>query len=128
MTSMWRHAAVLTLALLAFGPVRAGGQDKVDVSGEWTFSVQTDAGPGEAAATFKQDGEKLTGRYVGQTLGEADLTGSVKGNVVEFGFTASVQGMMIPVSYRGTLEDRSTLKGTIAITGLGNGTFTATRK
>jgi hypothetical protein len=86
------------------------------------------AGPGEAKATFKQDGEKLTGHYSGQTLGEAELTGTVKGNAVEFSFDASVQGMAIPVTYKGTVESRTTMKGSIAITGLGNGTFTATRK
>ena len=40
--------------------------------------------------TFKQDGEKLTGHYSGQ-LGEADLTGTVKGQDIEFKFAAEIQ-------------------------------------
>jgi hypothetical protein len=127
MITALRQVGFAAFVLLCLAGV-AGAQDKVDISGEWALDVQTDAGPGEAKATFKQDGEKVTGHYSGQTLGEAELTGTVKGNAVEFSFNASVQGMSIPVAYKGTVENRTTMKGTIAITGLGNGTFTATRK
>jgi hypothetical protein len=44
------------------------------ISGTWTFDVVTDAGTGTPTVTLKQDGEKLTGHYSSQTLGEADLT------------------------------------------------------
>ena len=67
---------VVTLA--AAGHVSAGQAAKTDVSGTWTFDVQTEAGSGTPTVTFKQDGEKLTGHYAG-TFGEADLTGTVKG-------------------------------------------------
>lgn len=128
MTVFRRASLALLVAVLCLGAASLAAQEKIDVSGGWAFSVQTDAGPGEATATFKQDGEKLTGHYSGQTLGEAELTGTVKGNAVEFSFNASVQGASIPVAYKGTVETATTMKGTIAITGLGNGTFTATRK
>ena len=75
----------------------------VNVTGDWAFSVQTDQGGGTPTITFKQDGEKLTGKYNGQ-LGAADLTGTVKGTAIHFTFTIDVQGQNAPVSYDGTVD------------------------
>lgn len=97
-----------------------------NVTGEWAFNVQTDQGGGTPTITFKQDGEKLTGKYAGQ-LGNADLTGTVKGSAIHFTFTLDVQGQQAPVTYDGTVE-KNTMKGKMDIGGMVNGTFTATKK
>ena len=60
------------------------------------FNVTTDQGGGTPTITFKQDGEKLTGKYAGQ-LGNADLTGTVKGNAIHFTFTIDAQGQQAPL-------------------------------
>ena len=91
-----------------------------------TVDVTTDQGGGTPTITFKQDGEKLTGKYNGQ-LGSADLTGSVKGSAIHFTFTLDVQGQQAPVTYDGTIE-KNTMKGKMDIGGMVNGTFTATKK
>ena len=117
------NALVIALALLVSAQVLA---QATDVSGEWAFSVTTDQGTGTPAITFKQDGEKLTGKYVGQ-LGAADLTGTLKGNAIHFTFTLDVQGQQAPVTYDGTVE-KNTMKGKMDIAGMVNGTFTATKK
>jgi hypothetical protein len=44
-----------------------------DVSGNWDFSVDCDAGSSSPSFTFRQDGEKLTGTYSG-ALGEAKFS------------------------------------------------------
>jgi hypothetical protein len=119
-------AAVAAVAALLVSVARA--QDKVDVSGKWVFNVETSAGAGTPTVTLKQDGEKLTGHYSSMTLGEADLTGSVKGREIAFTFTANVLDMQIPVSYTGTIEGKDAMKGKIVITGLGDGTFTGKRQ
>jgi hypothetical protein len=98
---------------------------KVDISGNWAFTVQTDAGTGSPTVTLKQDGEKLTGHYSSPLLGEADLAGSVKGKELTFAFTANVQGTSLQVTYSGTVEDKDTLKGSVDFGGMGQGTFTA---
>lgn len=103
-------------------------QDKVDVTGKWVFTVETSAGGGMPTVTLKQDGEKLTGHYSSMTLGEADLTGSVKGRDITFSFTANVLDMQIPVTYSGTVDGKDAMKGKISITGLGDGTFTGKRQ
>lgn len=115
-------AFVLITALLASAHLFA----QTNVTGEWAFNVTTDQGSGTPTITFKQDGEKLTGKYVG-TLGAADLTGSIKGNAITFTFTVDVQGQQAPVTYKGTVE-KNTMKGSLDIAGMVNGTFTATKK
>jgi hypothetical protein len=99
--------------------------DKIDVSGSWIFEVETSAGSGSPNFTFKQDGEKLTGRYKG-ALGEADLTGTVKGNQVEFSFKVSgqVEGTIV---YSGN-TDGKTIKGKVKFAELGDGTFTGKKQ
>ena len=98
-----------------------------DISGKWSASVETDAGAGSPNFTFKQSGESLTGTYSGQ-LGEATLTGSVKGDDVEFSFKISPQGDAVTVKYKGKLSGASQIKGTVDLGGLGTGTFIATKQ
>ena len=118
--------AIGALALAALlVPAHVGAQG-TNVTGEWLFNVTTDQGGGTPTITFKQDGEKLTGKYVGQ-LGSADLTGTVKGNAIKFSFTIDAQGQQAPVNYEGTVE-KNTMKGKLDIGGMINGTFTATKK
>lgn len=124
MTSILKaHAIVMAIALLASLQVHA---QATNVTGEWAFDVTTDQGGGTPAITFKQDGEKLTGKYVGQ-LGSADLTGTVKGAAIQFTFTLDIQGQQAPVTYDGTVE-KNTMKGKMDIGGMVTGTFTATKK
>jgi hypothetical protein len=129
MTTMHgRIAAVgaMVMLLLALSPARGAAQAKVDVTGKWAFSVETSAGAGSPTFTFKQDGDKLTGHYTG-TFGEADLTGTVKGAEITFGFTVDAQGTSLKETYTGTV-DKDSMKGKLVIEGLGEGTFTAKRQ
>src|SRR5437773_11827571 len=116
------------LMILAMASFTAAQAAKVDVSGTWAFTVQTDAGSGTPTVTLKQDGEKLTGHYSSATLGEADLTGSVKGKEIKFSFTADAQGTSLQVAYTGTIEDKDSMKGAVDLGGLAQGTFTAKRQ
>jgi len=102
------------------------GEAPVDVSGTWLFQVETGAGSGTPTMTFKQDGGKLSGQYSG-ALGEATLTGTVKGNAVEFSFDASIQGTNLHVVYSGTAE-KDSMKGKVTLGDVGEGTFTAKKK
>ena len=121
-------ALMLIVAGLGTAGRHAAAQAKVDITGAWAFDVTTDAGTGNSTVTFKQDGEKLSGHYSGSTLGEAELTGTVKGQAVNFSFTANVQGNALDVAYMGTVESKDAMKGSLTITAIGNGTFTAKRK
>ena len=121
-----RFVAAVAAALLVSTAAAARAQ-KVDITGDWTFNVETGMGSGTPAITFKQDGEKLTGTYNG-TLGNTTFTGTVKGTAVEFSFTTEAQGQSIDVVYKGTV-DGTAMKGTVAMAGGQlNGTFTGTKK
>ena len=124
MKTLIRSAAIVAIAALLVS-ARLGAQ-ATNVTGEWLFNVTTDQGGGTPTMTFKQDGEKLTGKYVGQ-LGNADLTGTVKGSAIHFTFTIDAQGTPAPVTYDGTVE-KNTMKGKLDIGGMVSGTFTATKK
>ena len=112
----------IVMSSLAFAAQGA----KVDVTGTWTFTVDTSAGSGTPTIALKQDGDKLTGHYSGQ-LGEADLAGSVKGQDIAFTFTVEAQGTKLVCTYTGTIESKDALKGKVDIAGLAGGTFTAKR-
>jgi hypothetical protein len=123
-----RVAAIVaaSLAVLYGASIAQAGQAKVDVTGKWAFAVETSAGAGAPTFTFKQDGEKLTGHYVG-TFGEADLTGTVKGTDIKFSFSVDVQGTKLDETYTGTV-DKDSMKGKVEIAGIGEGTFTGKRQ
>ena len=123
-----RVAALAAVAVLFGGTIGGAAQAaKVDVTGKWAFNVETAAGSGTPTMTFKQDGEKLTGHYSGQ-LGEADLTGTVKGEAIEFKFTVDVQGQTLNAASSGTVDGKDSMKGKVDLVGLGEGTFTAKRQ
>jgi hypothetical protein len=117
--------ALAVVALTARGSAQSG---KIDVTGKWLFSVQTDAGTGTPTVTLKQDGENLTGHYSSATLGEADLTGTLKGKDIKFAFKVDAQGTALDITYSGTVEDKDSIKGEVDLGGLGKGTFTAKRQ
>jgi hypothetical protein len=122
-----RAMALVAVALLYGTAITSAQAGKVDVTGTWAFSVETAAGSGTPTMTFKQDGEKLTGHYSGQ-LGEADLTGTVKGQDISFKFTVDVQGQTLNAVYTGTVDSKDSMKGKVDLVGLGEGTFTAKRQ
>ena len=98
-----------------------------DVTGKWRFQVETDAGSGSPTIVLKQAGEKLSGTYSGQ-LGEAPVTGTVKGDDVEFSFEAAPTGEKLTVKYTGKLEGDKKMKGSVDLGGLAKGTFTAEKE
>ena len=122
-----RTAAIVAVAVMLSATQTNAQADKVNVTGKWLFNVETGAGSGTPTMTFTQDGEKLTGKYQGQ-FGEADLTGTVKGQDIAFSFNVDAQGAAVNFKYTGTIESKDALKGKVEIVGLGEGTFTAKRQ
>lgn len=93
-----------------------------NVAGEWDFTVETQAGTGTPHFSLKQDGSAVTGNYKGQ-LGEAPVTGTVKGNELTINFKVNAQGTDLAITYTGTVEGNS-IKGKVSLGELGEGTFT----
>ncbi len=112
---LWALAALVALA------------EASDVSGTWRFTVQTEAGAGNPTFVFKQEGEKLTGTYSG-LFGEAEVSGWVKGDRIEFEFTVSYEGQSIRCRYSGRIESPTQMKGTVEFGNVGSGSWTAVKK
>jgi len=93
-----------------------------NVAGEWDFTVETQAGTGTPHFSLKQDGSNVTGTYKGQ-LGEAPVTGSVKGNELTINFKVNAQGTDLAITYTGTV-DGSSIKGKVSLGKIGEGSFT----
>jgi hypothetical protein len=117
--------AVAAVPALA-GPVAA----QVNVTGSWAMTVTTDAGgTSTPSMTLQQDGNKITGHYASETLGEADVTGTVDGPNITITFSADLQGTAVPVIYKATIDEKGVMNGTIDVAGgMATGPFTATRK
>jgi hypothetical protein len=100
----------------------------IDVTGVWAFQIEIGGGAtGIPTVTFKQEGEKLSGTYSSQVVGEQQLTGTITGNAISFGFTASFDGNAVKVTYTGTVE-KDTMKGTVTFGDLGEGNWSGKRK
>ena len=139
MTKIFRATLVVVVlvggvASLAAGPpslaeLQSPSQtNKVDVTGVWIFTVESQAGKSNPTLTFKQEGEKLTGQYSSQLMGQAELTGTVKGQSIEFVVSANVQGTAIALKYTGSVDSKDSMKGTLSAGEFGDGTFTGARK
>lgn len=108
--------------LAATALVGAAVAADANVAGEWDFTVETQAGTGTPHFSLKQDGANVTGTYRGQ-LGEAPVTGTVKGNELTINFKVNAQGTDLAITYSGTV-DGSSIKGKVSLGELGEGSFT----
>jgi hypothetical protein len=114
-----RKLALVTLVIALAASLLAA-----DLTGTWAADVVLDAGNGTATFHLTQMGDSLSGTYTG-VLGDAKVTGSVKGNQVEWSFQSDQAGKIV---YTGTLDSASRIKGTCEYGALGKGTFTAEKK
>ena len=96
------------------------------MTGTWVLETHHSAGTSTPTVTITQTGEKLTGKYVG-SYGESPLTGNIKDNK-EFTFSVEIgTEQKVTVVYDGTL-DGDTIKGSMTMGEMGEGTFTGKRK
>lgn len=99
--------------------------DAPNVSGKWNVEVKFQDMTGKPAFTLVHAGQNVIGRYQGR-LGEADVSGSVKGNEIKWTFPARIEDQPVTCNYKGTIENSGNMKGTVTL-GDFEGTWTATR-
>jgi len=97
-----------------------------DVTGTWIMAVETGAGSGSPTFVLVQKGEALSGSYKGQ-LGEAQVTGTVKGDDVTIEYKVDGQAGTLAVKYTGK-TDGKTMSGKVSLGQLGEGTFTGKKQ
>jgi hypothetical protein len=115
-------AALLAIGAFTIAQVAAAA----DVTGTWIMAVQTSAGSGSPTFVLVQKGDALSGSYKGQ-LGEAQVTGTVKGDDVTIEYTVDGQAGSLAVKYSGK-TDSKTMSGKVSLGQLGEGTFTGTKQ
>lgn len=99
-----------------------------DVSGKWGMTL---AGPDsaiESVVELKQSGDTLTGTIGNQMFGTGKLTGTVKGDTIQFSYALEVQGMKFDMQATGMVKDKDNISGNLAApNGMGSFPFTMKR-
>ena len=128
MFGVLRNAAVAVL-ILGSSSVAFAQSDtsKVDVSGNWNFTVVYEGGQGTPTVRLAQRGDSLTGKYISNSFGELDLRGSIKGKEFDFQVTTSAGGDPFTMTFTGTVERADALRGKVDLGGNGSATFIATK-
>jgi hypothetical protein len=119
-------ALALIVLAVAFVPVAAQDAKKVDITGQWVMTVDSDMGQMVITANYKQAGETLTGNHVSE-MGEMPLKGTVKGADVEYTVTLDMGGQSMSIVHKAKVNG-DTITGTADIAGMGSIKFTAKRK
>ena len=127
--AMKRLTALVAALALTVVPVFAQNAPKdkaIDVTGTWDSTVESPQGAMTSVATYKQQGETLTGTHVGQ-IGEVALKGTVKGNQIVYTIAIDMQGQQLTITYTGKI-DGDAIAGKAEFGGMGEATWTAKRK
>src|SRR5262245_5195944 len=97
-------------AVIAAAPLGAQAKPdsaKIDITGSWSFTVQSPAGTGTPSVTFKQTGDTLTGTYKSNALGTHEFRGLLKDGKITFEFPAESGGQQFMMSFSGTVESKT---------------------
>jgi hypothetical protein len=111
----------LLIVLLLGLALRTTGAGATDISGTWTLAFTPVDKPINTTFVFKQQGEKLSGTYSGP-FGEHQVSGTVKGDKVVFGFEVTIPGSKgsATATFTGTIESPTKMTGTVGNPFCGN--------
>jgi hypothetical protein len=81
-----------------------------EATGTWKWSAMFNNNTVESTLKLKQEGEKLTGTYVGRNSESPIEDGTIKGDAVSFKVVREFNGNKFTIKYSGTLSG-DTIKG-----------------
>lgn len=111
----------LAVALFAVLGFVAAPQTQSAIDGNWTLTFDTPMGSMDASATFKSEGEVLSGTMESQA-GSTSFKGTIKGNAITWSMNINTPQGDIAIQMNGELEGNA-LKGTFDF-GQGTGSWT----
>ena len=123
---------VIAIVAASLASVVAQGQAPtkpapVNVTGKWTMSLETDAFTATPTLELKQDGEKLTGTYIGRYC-ECKFEGKIKDRTLDFAFTMNAEGTDVRMQFTGEVApDGETIRGKASLSELGDASWSAKR-
>ena len=100
-----KRLVAAAVAVAFFGLI--GSAIAADATGSWKWTQTFGGQSRDSTAKLKQEGDKLTGVYVGgQSNTESAIeNGSVKGDTISFTVTRERNGQKRTTKYTGTLKD-----------------------
>ncbi|MDQ3013788.1 MAG: hypothetical protein M3X11_24175, partial [Acidobacteriota bacterium] len=113
--SVFAFAAAMAIAAFAQSPA----------AGDWDIAMNTPGGVQNFKAVLKVDGEKLTGE-VKRSAGALPLTGTAKGNEVQFSYTVKYNDNDLAITMTGKV-DGDAMKGTVSFGGMAEDEWSAKR-
>ncbi len=100
-----------------------------DVTGTWQMTVETSMGSGSPTLDLTQQGEELTGTLHSAIFGDVAFKGTVKDDQIELTGEGEASGTKVKITYQGTIESATQMKGKAIYQGLDeNATWSATKK
>ena len=122
MRSTW--PILVAVAFIISLPTAAVAQ-VTGIAGDWDLVMISPVGEHPLKATFKVDGEKLTGLVKGE-MGETSLAGTVVGKDIKIVFTVPYQGADLQITLAGAIDGDS-MKGTADYGGMAEGDWSGKR-
>jgi len=95
------------------------------IAGTWNASMETPGGTSSFQLILQVKGDTLSGT-VKRARGDVPLSGSVKGNVVDFGYSIDYNGNPFTINVHATVSGDS-MTGTVDLGGNGEEPFSAKR-
>jgi hypothetical protein len=114
----------LVVALIAVAGLAATPRAQGGIDGNWALTFDTPMGSLDASATFKTDGDALSGTMDSQA-GSTSFKGTVKGKTISFVMNVSTPNGDMSIQMDAEVEG-DTIKGTFDF-GQGTGTWTGKR-
>jgi hypothetical protein len=118
-----RILAGVCALILSAGAVAPFAQ--TDVSGSWTLMINGPQGPVDAEATFKQDGDKVTGT-MSSMAGETNVAGTLSGSTLSLAFNVVTPNGPIDVKMTAEVSGEE-MKGVVDFS-MGTADFTGKKK
>lgn len=114
------------LFVLGLGLVFAGSSSaQTSVTGDWDGSFNTPGGARPFKLVLKADGDKLSGT-VKRASGDVALTGTIKGDVINFSYTINYGGNDLTLIYSGKVTGDA-MSGSVSFGGNAEETWSAKR-
>lgn len=117
------NKALLSVVFVALFAIAALGQ--TSVAGDWDGSFNTPGGARPFKLVLKVDGEKLSGTAK-RASGDVPITGTIKGDVINFSYTINYGGNDLTLMYSGKVAGDS-MSGTVSFGGNAEESWSAKR-
>src|SRR5688500_17043731 len=118
---------MLTVALVLGLAIAVSAQEKFEVAGGWTLTIEGPQGEIPISLKFEvADGEKITGKLF-TPQGDLPISGKLAGKDIAFTGTFQSPNGSLEISFSGALENSDAMSGTADFGGFGTGKWSAKR-